>query len=170
MFELSLSDISRILKEYGISEHAAAFDELQRYNYDEKGSASKEVRLIIKVRFDGRPPVVMRFRNETDVTEELVEAQCRFAFLLLENGIESPYLYSSGGAFARTYPINGYEVIVTAEDFCEGEVKAVDEATARMTGRLLAEMHNISERKKVPSAARSVKANSAQPNRTAAIT
>lgn len=42
-----------------------------------------------------------------------------------------------------------YDVIVTVEDFCEGEVKAVDEETARMTGELLAKMHNISEQEKL---------------------
>jgi len=36
---------------------------------------------------------------------------------------------------------------MTTEKFiCEGEVKAVDEETARMAGELLAKMHDISER------------------------
>ena len=145
MFKISLSDIQQVLSDYDITDTAADFSELQRYNYDNNKS-SKEIRLIIKVTFEEHSPVVMRFKNEKNVTEEMIEKQSKFAETLFENGIITPHNYSDNGSFAKTYHINGYEVIVTVEDFCEGEVNAVDEETARMTGELLAKMHDISER------------------------
>ena len=149
MLKVTLSDIQQILNEYHITGRATDFSELQRYDYDKNGESSKEVRLIIKVIFEDRSPVVMRFKNEKNVTEEMIEKQSKFAETMFENGIPTPHNYSNNGSFAKTYHINGYKVIVTVEDFCEGEVKAVDEETARMTGELLAKMHNISEREKL---------------------
>lgn len=145
MLKVTLSDIQQIMNDYHITERAAGFSELQRYNYDNNNKSSKEIRLIIKVTFEKHSPVVMRFKNEKNVTEEMIEKQSKFAETLFENGIPTPHNYCNNGSFAKTYHINGYKVIVTVEDFCEGEVKAVDEETARMTGELLAKMHNISE-------------------------
>ena len=146
MLKVTLSDIQQILSDYDITDTAADFSELQRYDYDKGDESSKEVRLIIKVTFEKHSPVVMRFKNEKNVTEEMIEKQSKFAETMFENGIPTPHNYSNNGSFAKTYHINGYEVIVTVEDFCEGEVNAVDEETARMTGELLAKMHDISER------------------------
>ena len=146
MLKVTLSDIQQIMNDYHITERAAGFSELQRYDYDKGDESSKEVRLIIKVTFEKHSPVVMRFKNEKNATEEMIEKQSKFAETMFENGIPTPHNYSNNGSFAKTYHINGYEVIVTVEDFCEGEVNAVDEETARMTGELLAKMHDISER------------------------
>ena len=146
MLKVTLSDIQQILSDYDITDTAAGFSELQRYNYDKNNESSKEVRLIIKVIFESRSPVVIRFKNENSVTGEMIEKQSRFAETLHSKGIVTPHNYSNSGRFAMTYHINDYDVIVTVEDFCEGEVKAVDVETARMTGELLAKMHDISER------------------------
>ena len=145
MFNVALTDIQSILNDFSITEKPGSFSELQRYDYEKNGENSKEVRLIIKVDFEDRSPVVIRFKNEKNVTEDIVEKQCGFAENLFEKGISTPHNYRSDGHFAIPYHLNGYDVIVTAEDFCEGEVKAVDEKTAYMTGELLARMHNISE-------------------------
>lgn len=146
MFEVTLADIQKIANEYRIDECPTAFYELQRYNYDEENKGSKEVRLIIKVVFEKHSAVVIRFKNEQNVTKERIEAQCSFAVQLSKGGIKTPHIYHFDGHYANEYHINGYDVIVTIEDFCDGEVKAVDEKIARMTGVLLAQMHNVSEK------------------------
>lgn len=146
MFEVTLADIRKIANEYSIDECPTAFYELQRYNYDEENKDSKELRLIIKVVFEKHSAVVIRFKNERNVTKKHIEAQCRFAVQLSKGGIKTPYIYHIDGHYANDYHINGYDVIVTIEDFCDGEVKAVDEKIARMTGVLLAQMHNVSEK------------------------
>ena len=82
MFTISKEILSPILADFGISAQIADFTELQRYHYEKEDPASKEVRLIVKVQLaDGRA-LVARFKNEADVTRELVDAQSRFARLL----------------------------------------------------------------------------------------
>ena len=84
--------------------------------------------------------------NSLYAPQEIIEAQSRFAALLHEYGIETPKVYtSSDGHFAQCYTINGYNVVVTVENFEDGEIKVVDPKTAKETGELLAKMHNIAE-------------------------
>lgn len=144
MFKVTLLDIRKILNEYQINEKATAFYELQRYDYTENNT-SKEVRLITKVTFDNRSSVVIRFKNESNITKDMIEAQCNFAEMLLNKGIITPHNYSINGKYANVYNIDNYNVIVTVEDFCDSEVKVVDKKIAYMTGELLGKMHNISE-------------------------
>ena len=145
MFQISLTDLTGILADFGVHSPAAAFSELQRYHYEDGDPASREVRLIVKVTPEDGEPLVARFKNESDVTRELIEAQSRFATLLRSSGIETPRLYRTDGGFARWYTLGGYDVIVTIEQFVEGELTVVDEAVAEETGALLAETHNIAE-------------------------
>ena len=147
MFTVTAGEIGAIFRDYRISDRCAGFSELQRSHYEEYDPASGEVRLIVRaVTGEGRE-LVVRFKNEADVTLELVEAQSRFAALLAENGIETPRVYASGGQYARLYRIGGYEVIVTVENYVTGELQTVDAQTAEETGGLLARMHNVAEAK-----------------------
>ncbi len=146
MFNVTLNDINAILRDYCFRSPATSFSELQRYHYEKKDPDSKEVRLIIKVELCADKPVVIRFKNESDVTLELMEEQSKFAVILRQNGIEVPKQYKTEDGYARWYSIDTYEVIVTVEQFVEGELHCVDVETALETGRLLAKMHNIAER------------------------
>ena len=38
MFQVTIDDINKILKDFGFMEQAASFDELQRYHYEKKRS------------------------------------------------------------------------------------------------------------------------------------
>lgn len=145
IFTVNLQDISRIAHDFGISSSVVAFSELQRYRYEEDDPASKEVRLIVKAELNDGGAVVIRFKNESDVTLETVNAQSRFAQLLADHGVRTPTLFTAGHAYAQWYTIGGYDVIVTVEAFVSGEVRAVTEDIAEKTGGLLARMHNIAE-------------------------
>lgn len=146
MFEVSIADVNTILRDYAFSAIATHVTELQRYNYQKADPNSKQVRLIIRVFLNDGTSIVMRFKNETDVTQAMIESQCQFADLLRTNGIPSPRQYPSGNRFATLYTIHGYEVIVCVEDFVEGEIKQVDSDIARKTGALLAQTHTIAQR------------------------
>lgn len=146
MFDVSLYNIKHILKDYGINLPVSSFVELQRDNYENSNSDLKQVRLISKINFENNSAVVIRFRNETGVTLDLVEKQSQFAELLRVNGISCPIQYKAEGSFSKIYFISGYEVIVTVEDYVNGELKIVDEEIAEKTGKLLAQTHNISEK------------------------
>lgn len=145
MFTITENDVQTILLDYGIEGACTAFCELQRYHYEKNDPASRQVRLIIRADLETGDSLVIRFKNEDDAPIEIIEAQSRFARLLYTRGIETPKTYTAEGRYARRYRINGYEVIVTVEDFAAGEIRIVDAETAEATGRLLAEMHNIAE-------------------------
>ncbi len=145
MFTITEEEIRTVLRDYGIAGTCASFCELQRYHYEKDDPASKQVRLIIRVDTDKGQALVIRFKNEDDAPIEIIEAQSRFAGLLFDRGIETPKAYQSGGMYARPYRMNGYDVIVTVENFVTGQIDTVDAATAEETGRLLAEMHSIAE-------------------------
>ena len=99
----------------------------------------------MKVVLENDSPLVIRFKNEEDVTLELIERQSQFADTLKQNGILTPTQYLANGRFANWYTIGNYEVIVTLEQFVENEIKVVDEAIAKKTGELLAKTHTIAE-------------------------
>ena len=146
MFNVNCTDIEDILQDYNIDSGIKCISELQRYHYESENPGSKQVRLIIKVDLEDAPPLVIRFKNEKDVTMELIECQSQFASILQKNDVITPSQYQTNGNFAKFYCINGYEVIVTVEQFVETEIKVVNTAIAKKTGKLLAKMHTISER------------------------
>ncbi|MDO4387014.1 MAG: phosphotransferase [Clostridia bacterium] len=145
MFTVTKEQVASILRDFGMASEVAEFTELQRSHYEKDDPETKEVRLITKVGLANGKPLVVRFKNEEDVTLEIINAQSRFARLLAEHGVETPTVYAANGQYARWYALNGYDVIVTVEDFVPGEVRAVDAAIAEKTGGLLARMHNIAE-------------------------
>ena len=145
MFSITHEDVASILRDYGITTEINNISELQRYHYERDDPNSKEVRLIVKVVLENDSPLVIRFKNEEDVTLELIERQSQFADTLKQNGILTPTQYLANGRFANWYTIGNYEVIVTLEQFVENEIKVVDEAIAKKTGELLAKTHTIAE-------------------------
>lgn len=146
MFEISALDIEPVLNDFGIVKKISSVKELQRYHYERENPDSKEVRLIDRIVLDDGSELVIRFKNEEDVTSELIENQSLFAERLRSGGVLSPMQYKADGKYAKWYAINGYDVIVTVEDFIHGEIKCVDADIAEKTGRLLAKMHNIAEK------------------------
>ena len=146
MFQVTKEIIASILKDFAIHSRVMDLTELQRYDYEKENPASKEVRLIVKADLDNGKSLVLRFKNEKGVTLEIIHAQSRFARLLADRGVETPWVYRTNGQYARRYHIHGYDVIVTIEDFAAGELHTVDADIAQKTGGLLARMHNIAER------------------------
>lgn len=145
MFTVGQNTLAQILRDYAFGQEISRIEELLRYHYEEHDPASKEVRLIQKITLAGGQTLVVKFKYEADVTREMIEAQCGFAMLLLENGVHTPRFYSHGGNYVTEYEIGGNSVWVTVEDFVGGEVRVVDVPTAEKTGVLLAKTHNISE-------------------------
>lgn len=149
MFQINLAQLNLILKEFKISLKATTFRQLQRYPYEKTHPGSKQVRLMVQALLENGESLVIRFKNEKDVSLALVEAQCQFAELLRNNGIVTPYQYKTVNKFAKIYLLNGYEVLVTVEEFVSGIVKEVSLATAEKTGELLGKTHCLAEKFKV---------------------
>lgn len=82
MFSITLEDVMSILHDYDIAVRINNISELQRYHYERNDPESKEVRLIVKVDLEDASSLVIRFKNEEDVTLELIESQSQFAAVL----------------------------------------------------------------------------------------
>lgn len=142
MFEVNTEDIQRLLVEYGVNTRICGVEELVRYSYPEE---TGQVRLILKCALDDGRALIVKFKNEKDVTRELIEAQSRFSESLAKNGVLTAEFLMAGDVIAIERELNGYRVCVTAEVFHEGEIKVVNEDIAEKTGALLARTHNIAQ-------------------------
>lgn len=145
MFQVTEEEVSHILADYGLLQRLTGTEELLRYNYQRNDPASKEVRLIVKAAMEGHEPVVVKFKYETDISQEIIEAQCAFSEHLLSRGVPAAHYYRAKGNYVGVYQLCGQEIWVTVEDFHEGEIKVVNPEIAGKIGGLLARMHNISE-------------------------
>lgn len=146
MLTVSKAQLEDILLDYGVAESISQIKELQRDDYAEYDPDTQEVRLILRITTAAGRTLVVRLKNETDVTLDIMESQSRFADHLGRCGIPTPRVFSSNGTFARWYELNGYRVIITVEEYVMGELTQVDAPTARDTGALLARMHQIAQK------------------------
>ena len=82
MFTITGEDIRAVLHDYGIQDECLSFSELERYHYEQEDPESRQVRVIVKVNLQGGRSLVVRFKNEEDAPQHVIEAQSRFAVLL----------------------------------------------------------------------------------------
>lgn len=146
MFTVDKKDVAKILVQFGVYGEVSGTEELLRYHYERDNPDSKEVRLILKVSFLDRAPMVVKFKNEDSVTQTMVQEQTAFSEHLASQGVPTARYYRSEEGYVLRRTINGYTILITAEDFQPGEIKTVNPSIAERTGRLLALTHNISER------------------------
>lgn len=146
MFSVMETELQDILHCYGITERIQETEELLRYYYEKHDPTSRDVRLILKLCFAERAPVVMKFKHEKDVDRERIQAQTAFSEHLRQNGIPTARFYRTADGFVMQHSIGGYDVLITLEDFMPGEIKLVDGPLTEKIGVLLAETHNIAER------------------------
>lgn len=139
-FEIDSGSVCSILCDYGIQGSVAAIIPLLRYHF-----SGNEGRLILKVTFEDHAPVVIKIRNEKDLTRDIVEQQSIFSAILMENGVPTARPFQARGRYTSLFSAGGYDALVTVEEFCEQEILSVDVEAARKTGQLLAKTHNISE-------------------------
>ena len=108
-------------------------------------------RRIVRCRF-GAGDLVLKVCREEEISLARLSSQCAFSEYLAEHGIQTARflpVYASGegawekAGFAAALPAAGGPVLVTAERFCSGQLTP---ELAEAAGRLLARMHNISER------------------------
>lgn len=145
MLHVSLQDVECILMDFGIDLAVSSVSELERCDDEMNCPESKKVRLILKAVLTDGSSIVLRLKNEADVTQELLEQQGWFAELIRQNGVSCPEQYKAGEAFSKRYSLNGYDVLVTVEEFVEGEVTCVTPEIAAKAGSLLGQCHNIAE-------------------------
>lgn len=89
---------------------------------------------------------MVKLRHEPDVTEELLTEQIRFSQHLADCGIPTARFHPAAGAYVIRRVLSGYAVLVTVEDFRQGELRRVTPALAEQTGALLGRTHAIARR------------------------
>ena len=147
MFSYSSACLSELLYSYGIYAPSLKAEELQRHDSDDEDG---RLRVIIKVTPDTFPPLIVKIKDDRDVSETVFESQCRFSEALAESGIPTARILPVVGEnrHVLTTQIDSRPVFVTAEAFMENEVRSVDVETAEKMGALLARSHNVSEERK----------------------
>lgn len=70
IFTVDDDRVRSILHDYGIQDSMDTITELFRYNF-----SGREVRLILKVTFKNRASMVIKLKNEKDLSREVVEQQ-----------------------------------------------------------------------------------------------
>lgn len=143
----SISQLGDLVASFGIRQTPVAVEELLRYDCAVEELSEKQFRLILKLSFEDHKTLVMKFRGGGDERDRrfVIEAQTAFADLLYKNGIPSSQYYRCEPWFTHTFNWNGYHTVVTLEDFCESPIAVIDEDVSYKTGRLLAQMHTVSE-------------------------
>lgn len=82
IFTVDDDRVRSILHDYGIQDSMDTITELFRYNF-----SGREVRLILKVTFKNRASMVIKLKNEKDLSREVVEQQSAFSAILERHGV-----------------------------------------------------------------------------------
>ncbi|MDN4608999.1 hypothetical protein [Sporosarcina highlanderae] len=138
---IGVIDVNKILTSYNINGQVSnVFDFIHYYN-----EKDKEIKIISKVEFTNREPLVVKFVKENTHPPHIIESQSVFSEYLRSQGILTPRRYVSGGKYCLSYKVNGMDVAVTVEDYFGEEIKAIDFNLAYQMGQLMGKIHRISE-------------------------
>lgn len=138
---ISFEMIHEILPLYKIEGQVSAIHDFIHY-YDEK---SAEVKIVSKVEFTDRCPLVVKITKENEHPFHKIESQCGFSEYIRSQGVLTPKRYTSDGKYCVRYQLNNLVVGVTVEDFLGEELKAIDFTLSNKIGQLQGKIHRISE-------------------------
>ncbi|MDW0115591.1 hypothetical protein QTL97_01395 [Sporosarcina thermotolerans] len=139
---IGLETINEVLALYTIKGQISNIHNFIHY-YDEKNA---EVKIICKVEFTDRNPVVVKFVKEKEHPSHIIESQSLFSEYLRDHGILTPRRYVSEGRYCQNYKLHHLDVAVTVEDYLGEEIKAIDYNLAYKLGQLMGKIHKISEK------------------------
>lgn len=105
----------------------------------------EEVKLIFKVEFTNRNPIVIKILKEKEHPFDKIESQSRFSEYLRSKGIWTPKRYLCEGKYCLIYHWQGMDLAVTVEDYLGEEIKKINFPLAYSIGELLGRMHRITE-------------------------
>ncbi len=138
---IQLNNLIDILALYNITAQISDFNFFIN-GYNDKTS---EMKVITKVDFVNRSPVVVKFIRENNHPHNIIENQSKFSEYLRKQGILTPKRYTSRGNHCIKYKLNDMYLDVTVEDYLGEEIKTIDFKLANKIGKLMAKIHNISE-------------------------
>lgn len=144
MFFVTDEQLQTILTDYGFDVLIQSHCEIQTYDYEDK-TFGRQIRCILKIILENEKKLIIKLKSEHDVQKDSFEQQCVFAMELLKRDIPTAKFYQHSDRYVSEYLIDGCHVLVSVEEFVEGEIQAIDEKIAYEVGALLAKTHVISE-------------------------
>jgi len=139
---ITSKNLMEVLALYNITEPIVNFSFFNNW-YDEKAS---EMKVITKVEFSDRNPLVIKFVRENRHPHNTIENQSIFSEYLRSHGVLTAKRYMSGENYCVKYELNNMLVDVTVEDYLGEEIKAIDTKLAYKIGQLMGKIHSISEK------------------------
>lgn len=139
---IELKDLIDVLALYNITEPICNFKFFIN-GYNDKTS---ELKVITKVEFINRKPLVVKFIRENNHPHNIIEKQSAFSEYLRSEGILTPKRYMNGGKYCSKFLLDNLYTDVTIEDYLGEEIKSIDFKLAYKIGKLMAKIHCISER------------------------
>ncbi len=140
--DIQAETIDHILAQYGLTGRVSNVHKFIDYYHE----ASKEVKIIAKVEFADRAPLIMKLLREPEHPMSIVESQSAFSEYIRSQGIWTARRYASDGQYCLPFKLNELDVWITVEEDLGEEIQAIDFHLARQIGQLLGKIHAVSER------------------------
>lgn len=138
-------DLQSVLQAFGLPCRVENASTLLAYDYQREHPDSREVRLIVKVACQGGGAFVVKFIQEADHPQGLMERQAAFSEFLRSRGIPAARRYRAGEVFCPEMVVSGWQAVVSVEDFEPGELARMGLPEAGRIGALLGRIHRLSE-------------------------
>lgn len=138
---LETKDIVNILASYDIHSEIDSFT----YFINGYNEETAELKMIVRVNFHERTPLVIKCIREDEHPNNIIEEQSCFSEQLRGKGILTPKRYLCGNYYCSVYKLGDLILDITVEDYFGEEIKVIDKNLAYKIGRLMGENHRIAE-------------------------
>ena len=140
--KIELENLIHVLALYNITKQVSDFKFFIN-GYNDKTS---EIKVIAKVDFINRSPLVVKFVKENSHPHNIIEKQSAFSEYLRGQGILTPKRYMSGESYCIKILFDNKDIDVTVEDYIGEEIKTIDYKLAYKIGKLMGKTHSVSEK------------------------
>lgn len=138
--------IQEWLKTFGVK--GKVTDTLEFLNKDEEIDGERQIRVILGVETE-QEVVVFKLVHESMFNRELIESQITFSQKLRESGIATTYQYRTQEGYTQEVVLEGIRLCLSCEAFMGSEPEALTEELAYEIGKMMGNMHRISEEQKL---------------------
>ena len=110
------------------------------------GNDVLKTKVVAKVVFNDRNPVVIKLVNDDRYSNHVIEEQSIFSEHLRTNGILTPKRFKVNDTYCIQTTIDDEVIAITVEEYIGEEIKEINSDIAYKIGELFGRIHNISER------------------------
>ncbi len=138
---MTLEQIAPLLSAFGVMDTPKALEPL--LHYDGLTQQPPAFKLVARVTFAHRAPLILRLLKEQRSPAPYLEEQAALAALYAAHGLPTSVpMPAPGGLHHLVFPVQGHPVLATLEDDLGPEVTALSLPLCRQAGQLLGRMHS----------------------------